>query len=554
MLPELARPTAPRPVPLTTVGAAVDAESVIGGDGVVVTGVTSDSRRVLPGDLYVAVPGARVHGAQFAEQAREAGAAAVLTDADGSGRVVAAGLPVVVVPHPRATIAPAAAAVYGTATNAPTLFAVTGTNGKTTTTYLVRALLESLGMRAGLSGTVERVVGERSVETRHSGRLTTPEADYLHGLVARMAEDGVEAAAIEVSSHGLDGNRVDELPFEVSIFTNLSQDHLDVYGTMERYFESKMALFRPEHTRRGVIMLDGEWGRRAASEARVPVTTVATAAGPDAEAADWTVRIDHEVIARTDFTLVGPDGVQLRSSIALPGAFTAIDLSLAVVALVESGISLDRIRYALDSSDGLHPSVPGRLDLVSMDSPLRVYVDYGHTEASFRAVLHALRPFTPGRLFMVFGADGDRDRGKRPAMARAASEETDVVIVTDYNPRTEDPASIRATLLETIRTEFPEREVHEVPEPGDGIRLAIELARPGDLVFVGGHGHRADVEVGGRVVPFSARAVAVDALREFGWLDTPASARTPGEADGRTEAGERGSASDAEEDHLARAC
>lgn len=519
MQSDLARPNSPHAIPLAAVADATGGSTPPETAQVRVTGVSSDSRRIRPGDLYVAIPGAHLHGADFLPAVVRAGAVAVLSDAAGAARAAEYELPAIIVENPREVMSLAASTVFGTETSTPTLFAVTGTNGKTTTSYLLHALFLSLGIKAGLSGTVERIVGDARLETRLSGRLTTPESDYLHGLVARMTEDGVQAAAIEVSSHGLDGGRVDGLPFESAIFTNLSQDHLDVYGTLENYFASKLTLFTPEHAQRGVIAIEDEWGRRAAREALIPVATVARDTSDGADDADWILHIDAEGIERTDFTLRGPAGEELSSSIGLPGAFTALDLSLAIVSIIGAGLaSLEQIREALHASDGLHPGVPGRLDLVSGESELRVYVDYGHTAASFRAVLHALRPFTPGRLFMIFGADGDRDKGKRPEMARAASEESDVVIVTDYNPRTENPDSIRRTLVETIRSEFPERELYEIADSATGIEHAVAMATAGDLIFVGGHGHRADVEVEGRIVPYSAREAATAALREHGWL------------------------------------
>ncbi|WP_424465795.1 Mur ligase family protein [Pseudoclavibacter helvolus] len=519
MQSDLARPNSPSATPLSAVARVVGGRISPTTDDVDITGVSSDSRRIRPGDLYVAIPGVTMHGAEFLPSAVRAGAVAVLSDEAGAAQAVALGLPAIIVDSPRAVTSAAASAIYRTDAHTPALFAVTGTNGKTTTTYLLHALFAALGLKPGLSGTVERVVGDARLETRLSGRLTTPESDYLHGLVARMTEDQVQAAAIEVSSHGLDGGRVDGLSFENAIFTNLSQDHLDVYGTLETYFASKLTLFTPEHAKRGVIAVEDEWGRRAALEATIPVVTVARDSSEGASEADWLLHIDAEALERTDFTLRGPGGEELRSSIGLPGAFTALDLALAIVSVVDAGLaSFDAVRQALDATGGLHPAVPGRLDLVSGDSELRVYVDYGHTAASFRAVLHALRPFTPGRLFMIFGADGDRDKGKRPEMARAASEESDVVIVTDYNPRTEDPHGIRRTLVETIRSEFPERELYEIADSATGIDHAVSMAKPGDLIFVGGHGHRADVEVDGRIVPYSAREAAVTALRRHGWL------------------------------------
>lgn len=485
----------------------------------IVTSVSSSTRTVTPGALFVALPGRRTHGATFAAAARDAGAVAILTDPAGAVLAADAGPPVLVHPNVRDVLGTVAALVYGTTPQHPKLIGVTGTNGKTTTTYLLTALLDGLDVPTGMSSTVERRICERRLPTAATGRLTTPEADDLHALVAGMRAAGVEAAAIEVSAQAITRQRIVGLPFDVALFTNLAHDHLDDYGTMHEYYLAKRALFTPAHTRRAVTLVDDEWGQRLAAEAEVPVTTLASCHAPeDARArADWTVAAVVRGLERTEFTLRSRDGHELTTWVNQPGEFIAIDAAAALVALLEAGYDFNRVAARYTRERGIEVVLPGRLDVVNPgERGPRVYVDYGHTPASFTAVLQTLRPLTTGRLFMVFGADGDRDTTKRPDMARAAAL-ADVVVVTDYNPRFEDPAAIRATLVNTLHTEFPDREVYEFPEPAAGIAKAISLAAEGDIVFVGGHGHRSDMEVRGVLQPFFVKDAVRAALTAAGW-------------------------------------
>lgn len=512
MTQNLAEPINPTGITLTDLARTLGVQYE--GPELRVTSVTSASDTATAGTLFVALPGKKTHGAQFAEHAAGAGATAALTDEAGAARTRAAGLATIVHPSPRAVIGEVAKAIYRTTPGEPLLIGVTGTNGKTTTTYLLQALFDAIGITSGLSGTVERRVGEHSVETSHSGRLTTPEADYLHGLIARMREDEVEAAAIEVSAHAITHHRIDGFHFDVAIFTNLSQDHLDDYGTLDNYFNAKLALFSPEHSARGVTVIDDEWGRKLAREATVPMTTLS--ADP-AAGADWHLETEEVDLERTRFTLTHRDGGSLAATVNQPGWFIALDAALAIVALTEVGYDLERIDRALTASGRLEVALPGRLDLVNPagDGP-RVYVDYSHTPAAFHTVLTTLRGFTAGRLFMVFGAPGNRDRSKRPDMARAAAL-ADVVIVTDYNPRFEDPAAIRATLMRTLREEFPDIECYEIPDSAEGIDRAVSLAAADDIILVAGHGHRKDIEVAGEFLPYSATEASKQALLRHGF-------------------------------------
>lgn len=478
--------------------------------GLEVTGVSISSRDVDAGDLYVGLPGSRSHGAQFAADAAASGAVAILSDAHGAQLAADSGLPVLVAEQPRLALGDVAAWVYRTDPDAPRVFGVTGTNGKTSVSYILDGLLGQLGVVTGLTTTVERRIGEERIEAA----LTTPEASELHALLARMREVGVRAATIEVSAQAVTRHRVDGIEFDVVGFTNLSHDHLDDYPSFEDYFAAKLELFTPERSRRGVVSLDSEWGARLVENARVPVTTITAAPGV---AADWRVEVGERRPDSTGFSLTAPDGRSISSSIPMPGWFSAANAGLAIVMLVESGYDLEQIGEALERDGGVRAFVPGRMELVSGQEGPSLYVDYGHTPDAFQQILGALRETTEGRVFMIFGADGDRDPSKRPEMARIAAELADVVIVTDYNPRTEDPAAIRRVLVEAAAEARPDAELYEIPDAREGIRKAVALAEAGDAILVAGPGHETHSEIGGERVRYSARDEAREALREAGW-------------------------------------
>ncbi|AAT89337.1 UDP-N-acetylmuramyl peptide synthase [Leifsonia xyli subsp. xyli] len=480
-------------------------------DGVEVTGAALASSAVEPGDLYVGVPGRNAHGAAYAAAAAEAGAVAVLTDGDGADLAAAAGLPIVVTADPRAALGAVAAWIHRTEDNAATLFGVTGTNGKTSVVYLLYAILGQLGIVAGLTSTAERRIGEHAI----TSTLTTPEATELHALLARMREEGVRAAAIEVSAQALSRHRVDGIEFDVAGFTNLSHDHLDDYTAMPDYFAAKLELFQPDRARRGVVTVDSEWGHRLVEQSRIPVTTLSSVAGSEA---DWRVTVLEETLARTAFALEGPGGRLLETSVPLLGAYNASNAALAIVMLVESGYDLDAIGAALERDGGIDAYIPGRAERLSGDRGPVVFIDYGHTPDAFSSTLAALRRVTAGRIVMVFGADGDRDITKRAEMGAIAARGADAVVITDFHPRWEDPATIRAALLEGARNAVPERDLYEVPDPRTAFRTALSLAGEGDVVLYAGPGHEDYQEAAGERIPYSARDDARLALREAGWL------------------------------------
>jgi UDP-N-acetylmuramoyl-L-alanyl-D-glutamate--2,6-diaminopimelate ligase len=421
-----------------------------------------------------------------------------------------AGLPIVLVESPRTALGEISAWVYRTNEHPPLLLGTTGTNGKTSTSYLIEGILKQLGLVSGLSSTAERHIGELTVVSR----LTTPEASEMHALLARMRESEVRAVAIEVSAQALSRNRVDGLVFDVVGFTNLSHDHLDDYADMEEYFQAKLALFQPDRAKRGVVSLDSPYGRRVIEEAHIPVTTIS--ASP-AEPGEWNVHIDEENAAYTAFTLTGPEGRSLSTRVPLIGWHMAANGALAIVMLVEAGFELEAIGQALEEVGGIDAYLPGRTERVSGDHGPSVFVDFGHSPDAFLNTLAAVRTFTPGKVIMVFGADGDRDATKRHEMARVASEGSDILVITDHHPRFEDPTSIRATLIEGAKLAEHQAELHEVSPPEKAIRLAVSLASEGDSILWAGPGHQDYRDIRGERTPYSARDEAREALREAGW-------------------------------------
>jgi UDP-N-acetylmuramoyl-L-alanyl-D-glutamate--2,6-diaminopimelate ligase len=495
--------------------------------GVLVTGVTLSSRAVRPGDLYAALPGARTHGAAFAGEAAGAGAVAVLTDPAGAERAAATGLPVVTVDDPRSVLGLLAARVYGDPGERLLTLGVTGTNGKTTTTCLLDAALRATGRRTGLVGTVELRVGDERIASTG----TTPEAPDLHALLAAMVERGVTVCSLEVSSHALALHRVDGLVVDVAAFTNLSQDHLDFHGTMDAYFAAKAALFTPERSRRGVVCVDDAWGERLAAAAGVPVVTVATRPGA---VADWRV-VAGSVEGGLPVGLVQGPGdrlgdrgggrtVRLRSP--LPGRFNLANTLVALAVLVEAGLDPEQAADAL----AVAGAVPGRMERVGAPgvppgAPLAV-VDFAHSPDAVEQALAALRgPVgdgvdrpgpggAGGPLVVVLGAGGDRDREKRPLMGAAAARGADVVVVTDDNPRSEDPAAIRAAVLDGAVAEARDSGalVLEVPGRRDAVAEGVRRAWGGGTVLVAGKGHEQGQEVAGVVHPFDDRSTLAAAL------------------------------------------
>jgi len=462
-----------------------------------VTELAYDNRAVVPGTLFFCVPGFTRDGHEFAADAVSRGAVALVVQ-----RPLGLEVPQIHVPDVRRAMAPAAARFYGDPTAELEVAGVTGTNGKTTTAYLMRALLEAGGTRTGLLGTVTSVVG--GVE--HPVRRTTPEAIDLQRTFRQMLDAGDRACSMEVSSHALELHRSDAIQFAVAIFTNLTQDHLDFHPTMEDYFSAKRRLFTESGPKHAVINTDDGYGARLAAELGSAATFAL-----DRDATYRAIEI-HTGLDGSRFTVVGPHGTTELTS-PLRGRFNVYNVLGAYAAALGLGVPEETAVEALASAD----RVPGRFEPVDEGQDFLVLVDYAHTPDSLENVLRAARDLTHARLHVVFGAGGDRDRGKRPVMGEIAGRLADRVIVTSDNPRSEDPEAI---IDEILAGAGPEVEHHV--DRREAIERAIAGASRGDVVVIAGKGHEQGQEFeGGRKLPFDDATVARGVLRGAAPLAAP---------------------------------
>ncbi|OEV01646.1 UDP-N-acetylmuramoyl-L-alanyl-D-glutamate--2,6-diaminopimelate ligase [Streptomyces oceani] len=499
------RPERLRPVPLAELAGQLGV--VVPDSEAAATGITHDSRAVLPGDIYAALPGARFHGADFATQAASLGAVAVLTDPTGTERAAATGLTVLTVPEPRARMGALAARIYGRPGEDLLQVGITGTSGKTTTAYLIegglRAAAAKEGALTGLIGTVESRIGDERLKAER----TTPEATELQALFAVMRERGVRSVAMEVSSHALVLGRVDGCVFDVAVFNNLSPEHLDFHPDMEDYFRAKRQLFTEERSRAGVVNFDDEYGFRLIGESEVPVTTFSAEGHPDA---DWRAEGVEVGPKGSTFTAVGPDGVRVPAVAPIAGPFNVANALAALTALAVAGIDPGLAAEGI----GAVPGVPGRLERVEAGQDYLAVVDYAHKPDAVESVLYALRKVTEGRVHTVLGCGGDRDPYKRAAMGAALARLSDTAVLTSDNPRTEDPLAILATMLAGA-AEVPAYERGTVLLEEDraaAIAVAVSRAEPGDSVLVLGKGHELGQDIAGVVRPFDDRQVLREAI------------------------------------------
>ena len=475
------------PVSFADLVAAVPGVTTRGDTGLLVTDLAFDSREVVPGSLFFCVPGQHADGHAFAPRAVDAGAGSLVVE-----RWLDVDVPQALVPSVRPAMGPMSAKAFGDPAASMATVGVTGTNGKTTVTYILASIFRAAGRRAGVVGTTGASIDGRPVALAR----TTPEAPDLSRLLARMRDEGVQACALEVSSHALDQHRVDGIVFDVAIFTNLSQDHLDFHGDMETYFEAKARLFTPEHARLAVVNADDSAGRRLAEGIAIPARTFGVDHGADVRGGD--VAVTPEGIAFT----VG--GLAIRSR--LRGAFNVGNVLAAMTAARALGIDDDAIR------DGIVAlvDVPGRMEPVEAGQDFLVVVDYAHTPDSIRSVLRASRPLASGRLILVFGCGGDRDRAKRSPMGAAATANADLTFITTDNPRSEDPEAI-ITAIEPGARDGGGPFVTE-PDRRTAIRLALKEAAAGDVVIVAGKGHETVQEFRDGTIPFDDRVVVREEL------------------------------------------
>jgi len=470
-----------------------------------VTAVTDDSRAVAAGSLFVAVQGERVDGHAFVSQAVQAGAVAIVAQ----GSVEAESIPLVRVADTRKALGLIASRFYGDPSAQLQMIGVTGTNGKTTTTYLCKALLEGIGRRVGLIGTVAYQIGSETISASH----TTPGALELQGLLTKMRDAGLNSVVMEVSSHALAMDRTVGCEYDVAVFTNLTQDHLDYHGTMEEYFQAKMRLFTGLGTGkktglRAIVNMDDPYGSKIHAACRVPVWGYAVNSRAELKAEQ--VRLS---MSGTTFAAATPAGSFTVES-RLVGEHNVYNLLGAIGVALHAGATCDQVREAVAEVT----NVPGRFERVSAGQDFTVVVDYAHTEDALIRLLTAAQALKTDRIIALFGCGGDRDRGKRPKMGRAAVEHSDVVVLTSDNPRTEDPMAILREVEAGVREALQRRahvEYHLVPDRREAIGVAVRLARTGDILLIAGKGHEDYQIIGTKKFHFDDREVAREAIQHL---------------------------------------
>jgi UDP-N-acetylmuramoyl-L-alanyl-D-glutamate--2,6-diaminopimelate ligase len=487
----------------------------IGNLNIPVTDLTDDSRRVLPGTVFVAVKGERVDGHRFLPEAMAAGAAALVTQArpgalPGAGMPVDATVPVATVVDSRSALGVLAGRLFGNPSVHLRMIGVTGTNGKTTVTYLCKGMLEAAGRHVGLVGTVGYLVGSERLSASH----TTPGSVDLQRLLGKMVGAGLDSAVMEVSSHALASDRTSGCEFDVAIFTNLTQDHLDFHGSMEEYFRAKLRLFtglgsgaKKSCPKRALINIDDPRGGAVSRACTVPVWTYAID-----DRADIRAESVQLSLAGTSFRVAGPAGSFIVES-RLVGRHNVYNLLAAVGVGLHEGLSHEEIASGL----GTVATVPGRFERVEAGQNFTVVVDYAHTEDALDRLLSAAQTLKTGRIITVFGCGGDRDRGKRPKMGRVAALKSDLVFLTSDNPRTEDPAAILAEVEAGIRavTSSGPCRYEVIADRRSAIEAAIKAARPGDTVLIAGKGHEDYQIIGVTRLPFDDRQVAREAIQKL---------------------------------------
>ena len=470
-----------------------------------VSSVTDDSRAVAAGSLFVAVKGERVDGHRYVTEAIQAGAAAIV----GQESVEQASVSFVKVADSRKALGLIGSRFYGDPSARLTMVGVTGTNGKTTTTYLCKALLEGMGRHVGLIGTVAYQIGSEVLPASH----TTPGALELQGLLARMSQAGMDSVAMEVSSHALAMDRTAGCEYDAAVFTNLTQDHLDYHRTMEEYFQAKLRLFTSlgqgkKTGQRAIVNMDDPRGALVRAACRVPVWGFAVKGRADLQAEHMRLSMNGST-----FTAATPAGVFSVES-RLVGEHNVYNLLGAIGVALHAGATCVQVQEAVASLT----NVPGRFERVSAGQDFTVVVDYAHTEDALVRLLTAAQGLKTHRIITVFGCGGDRDRGKRPKMGRAAVDYSDVVVLTSDNPRTEDPMAILREVEAGVREALQSRpsvEYHLVPDRREAIGAAVRLARSGDIVLIAGKGHEDYQILGTKKVHFDDREVAREAIQQL---------------------------------------
>lgn len=475
-------------------------------------GIVIDNRHVVSGDIFAALDGEVRHGIEFAQSALEAGACAIWTDAGGKEYLSQQNpqlfdeIPVITSDDPRALVGEIAAKILGHPATDLHLVGITGSNGKTTTAFLVSAALKAHFGSFALRGTVTTILGDEEIASSR----TTAEAPELQEFFALMQQSHIPAGVLEVSSHAISLHRISGSHFAAVGFTNLQRDHLDFHGDMENYFQAKLALLHPRFADVAVVNIDDEWGRRAANEAQVRVETLSLI---DSDAT-WRVtdiearKSNGAVSVGSNFTLTGPDG-SVPGGIAMGGQFNVANAALAIVLANRAGVPLEVAAAAIAN----YPGVPGRMETIwhRNPGPLAI-VDYAHAPDSIEAAISATRPLTPGRLIVVIASDGGRDEGKRPFMGEVAARGADVVIVSDDNPRFEDPAKIRHEIISgTINVS--NAQIVEADTRKQAVEICAEMATDQDTILLTGKGHETTQEIRGELRHHDDRGQIRELLR-----------------------------------------
>ena len=456
-----------------------------------IAGITCDSRRVAEGWMFVCIRGSAADGHRFAADAAKAGAAVIVAEEDTGF------FPQFIVPSTRLAWAKICANWFGNPALQIKLAGITGTNGKTSTTYMLKTLLEACGYRVGIIGTIQNMIGERALPASH----TTPDPYELHSLFALMVAEGCTHAVMEVSSHALEQDRVAGITFDSAVFTNLTQDHLDYHKTMENYLESKKKLFRQSGC--AIVNLDDQWTPRLIEGLSCPIISYSAYK----DEADYTAKNIRPRPDGIDFELVGTGAIG-RIRLPIPGMFSVYNALAAAAGALSLGVPFDEVTRAFSHVRG----IKGRAEIVPTGRGFTVVIDYAHTPDGLEKICKTLKECSRGRLVTLFGCGGDRDRAKRPLMGRIAAEISDFVIVTSDNPRTENPG----TIIEDILKGIPEKTAYKVIENRvEAIRWAIENAQPGDTILLAGKGHETYQVLADRTIHLDEREVVADALNKL---------------------------------------
>ncbi len=489
--------------PFTTFSLSIsELVNVVGGryegpQNIVITGAAHTDQDVQVGDIFLAYPGKKFHGAQFAESALKNGAVAILTDS--AGAEMTGGAPTIIVDNPRVAGATIAATLYRSPMRTMESIGITGTNGKTTVTTLLYQIMTAVGRESGLIGTVETRIGAEVIPSVR----TTPEASEIQALAATMLERHVRHCIMEVSSHALEEKRMIGSFFQVVGFTNLSQDHLDYHHTMESYFAAKAKLFTFEYADLGFINIDNEYGFRLANQCEIPTITVSRAS----KKATWHYLEIEPEVGGTQFSMRGRDGVLIESRTKLHGGFNLDNLLLATAIAYQCGVDPLQLAQIIPTLSG----AAGRLEPVNVGQDFSAFVDYAHSPDAVVNALKAVREFTPGRVIAVLGCGGDRDSSKRSLMGEALAQGSDIAIFTSDNPRSEDPAAILSEMVSTVAVAAPSA---IIAERRAAIAYAISLAQSGDTVVVLGKGHETGQEISGVKHPFDDRLILAQLIED----------------------------------------